>query len=270
MAIHPAAIIDKSSEIDPAAEIGAYAVIERGCKIAAGVRVYPHGYVSDGTTLAEGVQVHPFAVVGHLPQDLKFKGEPSYTTVGPRTVVREHATIHRGTMPGSTTVVGADCFIMSTAHIGHNCVIGNHVIMVNGALLGGHCEVSDRAFLSGGAVLHQFCRVGELAMVGGGCSISMDVLPFMLLRFPDLVAGVNVVGLRRAGFTSDERRELRACHRLLTRGGLPLPAAVEHVAAMVKTAPGRRLLAFLQAPTKRGILLQRPSVADEDAEPPDE
>jgi UDP-N-acetylglucosamine acyltransferase len=257
MAIHPTAIVDRASEIDPAAEVGAYAIVERGCKLAPGVRLYAHAYVGEGTTLGEGVQVHPFAVVGHLPQDLKFKGEPSYTVVGARTVIREHATIHRGAIPESTTEVGADCFIMSTGHIAHNCIVGNNVIVANGGLIAGHCEVGQRAFVSGNAVIHQFCRIGEFAMVGGGSVISMDILPFMLIRAPDSVAGINVIGLRRAGFSTRERSELQQCHRILTRDGLPLPAAIERVAASVQTEPGRRLLAFLRGATKRGILLRR-------------
>lgn len=261
MPIHPTAVIDKSSELDPTAEIGAYAIVERGCKIGPGVRLWPHAYVSEGTTLGAGVQVHPFAVVGHYPQDLKFNGEPSFTVVGEETVVREHATIHRGTVPGSTTTVGHHCFIMSTGHVGHNCAVGNYVIIANGGLLGGHVDVGDRAFISGNTVIHQFCRVGELAMVGGLCGISMDIPPFMLVRIPWHVLGPNVVGLRRNGYGDAERRELRECHRQLYRLGLPMPRAIEEIAQRVKTDAGRKFLAFLQAPSKRGVMAPRRDLA---------
>ncbi len=253
MSVHPTAIVDRTAEIDPTAEIGAYAVVERHVRIGAGTRLYPHAYVAEGTTLGRGCQIHPFAVVGHLPQDLKFPGEPSTTDVGDETVVREHATIHRGTVPGSTTIVGPRCYIMSTGHVGHNCVLGAGVIIVNGVMLAGHVQVGDRAFISGSAGIHQFVRIGELAILSGLCRVPKDVPPFMLLG-PAGVHGLNVVGLRRAGFTNTERLELRQCHRVLYRSGLHFPQAIERVAAMVETEPGRRLAAFLQAPSRRGYM----------------
>lgn len=257
MTIHATAVVDKSAEIDPAAEIGAYAVVERDVQIGAGTRVYPHAYIAAGTTLGANCHVHPFAVVGHLPQDLKYDGAPSFTRIGDGTVIREHATVHRGTMPGSTTIVGQRCFIMTTGHVGHNCVIGDQVTIVNGALLAGHVQVGDRAFISGNVVLHQFTRIGELAMIGGGVPLAQDVPPFMLVRFPQQILGPNTIGLRRAGFTPPELRELRECHRALYRSGLPFSKAIERVAELVRTDPGHRLLAFLRAPSKRGFLPYR-------------
>jgi UDP-N-acetylglucosamine acyltransferase len=253
MAIHPTALVDQRAEIDPTAEIGAYVMIERDVRIGPEARIYSHGYVAEGTTLGRRCQIHPFAVVGHLPQDLKFEGAPSYTQVGDETIVREHATIHRGTIPGSTTVVGMRCFLMSTAHVAHNCVLGDDVKLANGVLLAGHVEVGSGAFLSGNAMVHQFVRIGELAMIGGGSHVLKDVPPFMLVGPPG-VASVNVVGMRRAGLSSAERLELRECHRILYRAGLQFPDAVQHVAQTVRTEPGRRLVEFLRAPSRRGYL----------------
>ncbi len=252
MPIHPTAIIDRTAEIDPTAEIGAYAIVEKNVRVGPQTRLYAHAYVAEGTTLGQGCQIHPFAVVGHLPQDLKWEGAPSFTQVGDETVVREHATIHRGTTPSSTTIVGRHCYIMSTGHIGHNCVIGDHVIVANGALLSGHVEAGPRAFVSGNSVVHQFARIGELAMIAGLARVPKDVPPFMLLG-PAGVVGPNVVGLRRAGLTSEERQELRQCYRVLYRSGLHFPEAVQRVADMVRTSPGRRLAEFLHAPSKRGF-----------------
>lgn len=254
MPIHPTAIVDKLAEIDPGAEIGAYAVVERNVRIGPGVRLYPHAYVSEGTTLGADCQIHPFAVVGHLPQDLKFTGAPSYTEVGDGTIVREHATIHRGTTPGSKTVVGRRCFIMSTSHVGHNCIVGDDVVIANGGLLAGHVVVGDRAFISGYTAVHQFVRVGELCMLAAVLAILQDVPPFMMVGRPPHVAGPNVVGLRRAGWTAEQRQEIRECHRLLYRRGLPLPKAIARIAERVATEPGRRLLEFLRAPSKRGVM----------------
>lgn len=254
MPIHPTAIVDKSAEIDPSVEIGAYAVVERNVRIGPGTRVYHHAYVAEGTTLGRGCQIHPFAVVGHLPQDVKFTGEPTFTEVGDETIIREHASIHRGTVPGSRTIVGRRCFIMATAHIGHNCVVGDEAILANGALLAGHVQLGRQAFVSGNVAVHQFVRVGELVMLGGRLkAIGMDVPPFMMVEVPGPV-GLNVVGLRRAGLNSTERLELRECHRILYRSGLHFPAAIERVAALVRTEPGRRLVEFLRAPSKRGFL----------------
>jgi UDP-N-acetylglucosamine acyltransferase len=260
MPIHPTAVVDSSAEIDATAEIGAYAVVEQDVHVGAETRVYPHAYVATGTTLGRRCQIHPFAVVGHVPQDLKWTGAPSYTRIGDETIIREHATIHRGTMPGSTTVVGQRCFIMATGHIGHNCVVGDGVVIVNGAMLAGHVEVGTRAFVSANASMHQFVRVGELAMIGGGTFITRDVPPFMLVRYPDVILGPNTVGLRRAGLSAAERFEIRKCYRTLYRSGLPFSHAVAQVAEMVQTDAGQRLLQFLQSPTIRGYM--RPRATD--------
>lgn len=254
MPIHPTAIVDKSAELDATVEVGAFAVVEKNVHIAAHTRLWPHAYVSEGTTLGEGCQIHPFAVVGHLPQDLKFKGEPTFTEVGAGTVVREHASIHRGEMPGSRTIVGQRCFIMATGHIAHNCVVGDDVVIANSGLLAGHVHVGSRAFVSGHVGIHQFTRIGEFAMLAGRASVVLnDIPPFMLVEQPGPV-GINVIGLRRAGFSPAERLELRECHRLLYRSGLHFPIAIERVIAKVQTEPGRRLAAFLQAPSKRGYM----------------
>jgi UDP-N-acetylglucosamine acyltransferase len=264
MPIHPTAIIDKSAEIAPSAEIGAYAIVERNVHIGAETRLYPHAYISEGTTLGRGCQIHPFAVVGHLPQDLKYKGETSFTQIGDNTVVREHATIHRGTMPGSTTIVGSRCYIMSTGHVGHNCVIGDDVIIANSGLVSGHVDVGNRAFVSGNVSIHQFVRIGELAMIGGGATVATDVPPFMTVIERNYVSGPNVVGLRRAGFASAERLELRQAYKTLYRSGLAPGVALEQVAQAVCTGPGQRLVAFLRAPSRRGVMRDRGAWSEAD------
>ncbi|MGD8452441.1 MAG: acyl-ACP--UDP-N-acetylglucosamine O-acyltransferase [Phycisphaerae bacterium] len=266
MAIHPTAIVDKGAEIDPTAEIGAYAVVESGTHIGPETRLYPHAYVAQGTTLGRRCVIHPFAVVGHLPQDLKYEDAPTYTQIGDETVIREHASVHRGTVPESTTVVGRRCFIMSTAHIAHNCIVGDDVKLANAALISGHCEVGNGVFLSGYVGIHQFTRVGELAMLGGMSRVPKDVPPFMLVA-DHCVAGINVIGLRRAGFSSAERLELRECFRLLYRSGLAFPEAIERVIRHVETDPGRRLVEFLRGKSLRGYLRGRSHAADE---PPSE
>jgi len=266
MSIHPTAIVVKHAELDATAEVGAYAIIEGGVQIGPDVRIYPHAYIATGTRLGKGVQVHPFAVVGHHPQDLVWDRSPSYTQIGDETVIREHATIHRGTMPESTTIVGKRCYIMSIGHVGHNCVLGDEVKVANSGLLSGHVHVGDKAFISGNVSVHQFVRIGELAIIGGGLRVPSDVPSFMMVG-PAGVVGPNVIGLRRAGCSREERQEIRECHRLLFRSGLMFPDAVARVAELVKTAPGRRLADFLRAPSKRGFMRLERGNHDDDGTP---
>ncbi len=253
MPIHATAIVDTTAVIDPTADIGAYAVIEGHTTIGPQARVWAHGFIGWGTSLGARVQVHPFAVVGHLPQDVAFDGSPSYTHIGDDTIVREHASIHRGTTPESTTLVGSGCMIMSTGHIAHNCVVGDSVVIVNAGLLAGHVHVGDRAFVGGGAGVHQFTRVGEMVMLRGNCPCAKDVPPFMLVG-PRGVTGVNTVGLRRGGLSAAERLEIRRCYHILYRGGMHFPKAVEEVSQLVTTGPGRRLVEFLRSDSRRGYL----------------
>ena len=252
MPIHPTAIVDKSAEVDPSADIGAYAIIETGVRIGAGTKIHPHAYISQGTTLGRRCQIHPFAVVGHHPQDLAWEGTPSYTEIGDETIIREGASVHRGTMPESTTVVGKNVYMMATSHAGHNCMIGDGAILVNSVLLSGHVHVGQRAILAGGTRVHQFVRIGELAMIGG-VRVPDDVPPFMLVG-PAGVVGTNGVGLRRAGFSSEERMEIRQAYKTLYRSKLMFREAIEWVAETVQTEPGRRLVEFLRGPSRRGYL----------------
>jgi UDP-N-acetylglucosamine acyltransferase len=251
MSIHRTAVVDSGAEIDSSADIGAYAIIEAGVKIGAGTKIYPHAFVAQGTTLGRKCQIHPFAVVGHHPQDLKWEGLPSYTEIGDETVIREGASVHRGTIPESTTVVGKRVYMMATSHVGHNCVVDDEAILVNAVLLAGHVQIGRRAFLGGAASVHQFVRIGELAMASGAGRVVGDVPPFMMFA-PGGVVGTNVVGLRRAGLSSEERAEIRQAYKKLYRSGVLFREAIEHVAEMVRTEPGRRLVEFLRAPSKRG------------------
>ncbi|MFN0138276.1 MAG: acyl-ACP--UDP-N-acetylglucosamine O-acyltransferase [Phycisphaerae bacterium] len=253
MPIHPTAIVERSAEIDPTADIGPYAVVETGVKIGAACKLWHHAFVATGTTLGERVQIHPFAVVGHPPQDLAWKGEPSYTRIGDDTIIREHATVHRGTMPESVTTVGKKCFLMSTAHVGHNCTVDDEVIFANAAILGGHVRVGRKAFISAAAIVHQFCRIGEFAMLGGVTRIPTDVPPFAMVM-PGGVVGLNVVGLRRNGFSPAERAELRVIYKMIYRSKRSTRDAIADAAKLVQTPAGKRFVEFLQEPAKRPLM----------------
>ena len=252
MAIHSTAVIDNSAEIDPSVEIGAYAIVEGNVRIGANTRLYPHAYISEGTRIGERCQIHPFAVVGHPPQDTKWNGAPSYTEIGDETIIREGAQIHRGTLPESTTIIGKRVFLMANAHVGHNCTVGDDVVMANCSMLAGHVEVGARAFLSGLTGAHQFCRIGELVMLGGANRISADIPPFMTYLAGGVI-GPNTIGLRRAGFTAAERTEIRSAYKLLFRRGGSFRDAVAQLAETAQSEPARRLVEFLQGPTKRGF-----------------
>jgi UDP-N-acetylglucosamine acyltransferase len=253
MAIHPTAIIDREAEIDPSATIGAYAVIEGRVRVSAGAVVYPHVYISGWVEIGANCQIHPGAVIGHVPQDFHFDGSRSYCRIGEGTIVREHASIHRGTQPESATIVGKNCFIMGYSHIGHNCEVGDNVKIANMSALSGHVTVGQGTFVSGYALIHQFVRIGEYAMIAGGTRLCMDAPPFLTCMGESECMCVNVIGLRRAGFGKEEIQELRDAYRTLYRGGKTFRAAVEELAGSAKMPASKRLVEFVSTKSKRGI-----------------
>ena len=253
MPIHPTAIVSQDAIVDPSAELGPYVVVEGPCRIGAGVVLGPSAVVLGHTDVGAGCRIHAGAVVGDLPQDRAYRGGVTFCRIGAGTMIREHVTIHRGTAEGSATVVGENCLILASAHVGHNCRLGNGVQVINAALLGGHVEVGDRAIISGNAGVHQFVRIGELALVGGLAKVTQDVPPFVMIDGPGRCVGVNSVGMRRAGFPADQRNEIKAAYRLLYRSDRAFRRSIEDVAALVRTEAGRTLLAFLTAPSRRGI-----------------
>ncbi|MBI4716456.1 MAG: acyl-ACP--UDP-N-acetylglucosamine O-acyltransferase [Planctomycetes bacterium] len=253
MSIHPTALVDGKAELDADVEVGPYCVIDGHVRIAAGCRLHHGVYVTGWTELGPACVLHPGVIVGHEPQDVKYHGERSYCRIGRRTVLREHVTIHRGTIPDSETVVGEECFLLAGSHVAHNCRLGRGVTLINNVLLAGHVSIEDRATLGGGAVVHQFVRIGELTMIPGNGRVSMDVPPFAMLDFVGRVVGLNRVGMRRAGMTGEERDEIRALYRTLYGSSLPFREAVDRASVQAQTPAGRRLIAFLREESRRGI-----------------
>ena len=254
MPIHPMAIVDRQAEIDPSADIGPYAVIDGPVRIGPNTRVYPHAYVSGWTQIGAGCSIHPGAVVGHVPQDLAYQNERSFCRIGDGTIIREGASVHRGTQRDSETVVGRNCFIMSNAHVAHNCRVGDDVKMANAAVLAGHVTVGNGVFISSYGGIHQFTRIGELVMIASHTRILMDVPPYFLAAGSGRCRGVNVVGMRRAALGSQERLEVKRAYRVLYRSKLSFEDALQRLREEMGTTPGKRILEFLSAPSKRGII----------------
>ncbi len=257
MAIHPTAIISKESEIHSSSDIGPYAIIEGRAHIGKNNRILAGAFVGTGTTIGDNNEIHMGAVVGHTPQDKSFQGQETFLHIGSNNIIREHVTIHRATATGGSTVVGSNCLIMGGCHIAHDCHIGDNVIMANMAGIAGHVEVGDRAFIGGGAMMHQFVRIGRVAIVAGNARISMDIPPFMIAAERNQVWGVNVIGLRRAGFTAPTILELRELYRMFFRTPAPRSKLLEDIRAHGFTASEiKEFISFVET-SKRGVCRAR-------------
>ncbi len=273
MAIHPTAIVDSQAQIDPTVEIGPHAVIEGAVEIGANTRIYPNAYISGWTTIGQNCVIHPGAVIGHLPQDFHFEPCRSYCTIGDGTIVREFASIHRGTQSESSTVIGRDCFIMGYSHVGHNCVFGDGVKFYNMAAASGHVEVGPNAIVSGYTVIHQFVRIGSYCMIGGLSRIGMDVPHYFTCIRESECVGINAIGMRRNGFASDQIADAKQAYRILYRSGTTFRKAIDELAGAVTTDVGLQILEFVQSESKRGFVGSpkgRPSYAGRPPELPDE
>lgn len=234
MHIHPSATIDPAAELGDNVTVGPGAVIAAKTKIGNGTVIGPNAVIHEYTTMGNDCCVHACAVIGDKPQDLAFGGVPSFVRIGDRVTMREGVTIHRGTEENTETVVGDDCYLMAYSHLAHNVVLGKKVILVNGVLIAGHVELGDGVFFGGGAAIHQFCKVGRLAMIGGNGSLSKDVLPFCTTETGgrNTVVGLNVVGLKRAGFDPDQRKTVKQCFSIIYREGLNISQATQKLKGM--------------------------------------
>jgi len=255
MDIHPTAIISPRATLGQSVAVGPYSVIEPDAVIGDRCDLRSHVTVKRFSFLGPDNVIHEGAVVGGEPQDLSFTGDESRLRIGARNRIREGVTINRGAGPGSETSLGSDCFIMTGAHVAHDCSLGNRVILANNVSLAGHVQIEDGAFLSGGVVVHQFCRVGTLAMIGGNSKIVQDCLPFMITDgMPGRARGLNIVGLRRAGFRSTDIQTLKQAYRILLRSGLTLEKAIDEL-NMLGGPAVEHLISFVKV-SKRGFCHQ--------------
>ena len=253
MTIHPTAVIDPKAEIDGAVDIGPYVVIDGPVKINRGTRVMAHAYLTGSTEVGADNEIHPGAVLGGAPQDKAYAGAESYLKIGDRNIFREHVQVHRGTVAGSATIIGDDNFLMANSHVGHNCKLGHQIVIANGALLGGYVEVGNSVFISGNCVVHQFVRIGDYALMRGLSGTSRDVPPFAIVDWQHTVRGVNVVGLKRAGFDDQRIRAIREAFRTLFRKGCNLSLAMKEIEERGRAGDDvSALLEFIKS-SKRGV-----------------
>ena len=265
--IHATAIVAPGAAIGADVRIGPWCSVGPDVVIEAGAELISHVVVDGRTRIGAGARLFPFCTVGMAPQDLKYRGEATLCEVGARTQVREHVTIHRGTVTGSgVTRVGADCLLMAVVHVAHDCALGDGVIVANNVVMGGHVAIGDGAVIGGAAALHQFVRIGRGAMVGGVSGVEADVIPFgSVLGNRARLAGLNLVRLKRLGVDRAQIHRLRAAFRVLFRGDGVFADRV----AMARAEYGdealvAEVLAFAEAPSRRGLIRVAADAGDEE------
>ena len=254
--IHPTAIISPDADIAADAEIGAFAIVGEGCTIGTGCVVAPRATLERNVTLGRSVKVGIGTILGGAPQDLKYAGEETTVEIGDGTVIREYATINRGTAHSFKTTVGRNCLLMSYVHIAHDCVIGDNVILSNVVQLAGHVTIDDKAILSGLSAVHQFARIGRNSFIGGCSRVAKDIPPFLkAVGNPVKLYGLNTVGLQRSGMDEETIRELKRAYRLLFRSDLNVTQAIERVQSELEPLPEvRELIRFVEA-SERGVVI---------------
>lgn len=269
--VHPSAVVAEGASLAEGVRVGPFCVVGPGARLGPRVELASHVVLDGEVHLAEDVRVAPYASLGLPPQDLKYRGEPTRVEVGPRTAIREHATVHRGSVGGDgATRIGADCLVMCVAHVGHDCQVADRVILANNVTLGGHVSVGDTVFVGGNSAVHQFVRIGRQAVVGGMSGVETDVIPYgACLGDRARLTGLNLIGLKRRGFDRAQVASLRAAFRALfrpeERPAPPLPARLAAARARWRDDPAvAEILDFAEAHSRRGIMRARRS-ADESA-----
>jgi UDP-N-acetylglucosamine acyltransferase len=257
--VHETALVAPGAEISPGVKIGPYCVVGSRVRLGPGNVLHSHVVIDGDTRIGRDNRFFPFSSVGQVPQDLKYKGEPSRLEIGDRNQIREFTTIHLGTEGGgSLTKIGSDNLIMAYSHVAHDCFLGNHVILGHGATLGGHVEVADWATIGALAAVHQFCRVGVHAFLGGYTVATKDVLPYSkTVGNRARIYGINTVGLTRRGFTKEQIESLKRAYRILLQSRLNTTDALQRLLSEdAKPEEWRILVEFIQS-SKRGVVLKR-------------
>lgn len=253
--IHPTALVDRQAELAPGVSVGPYSIIEGRVTIGTDTHIGPHVVIKEYTSIGARVRIYQFASIGEIPQDLKFRGEESTLHIGDDNVIREFATLHRGTAGGGgVTHIGNGNLFMAYTHVAHDCQVGNGVIMSNAATLGGHITVEDNAILGGLSAVHQFCKIGNNAFIGGCSAVARDIPPYcMAIGNRAKIVGLNLVGLKRRGYPSSTLEALKMAYTLLFHSELTMKEAVERVRQEIPDlAEIRNLLRFIET-SERGL-----------------
>lgn len=252
--IHPTAIVDPAAKIGVDLEIGPYSVVGPQVTIGEKTIVQSHVVIEGEVTIGSGNLIGHGAIIGAPPQDVSFSPQrKTKVDIGNDNIIREYCTIHRGTAEGSATKIANKNFLMAGAHIGHNCEIGNNVIIANNCLLAGYVRVDDSAFLGGGSTFHQFMHIGRLVMVQGSSAFGKDLPPFVIAAERNYVFGLNVIGLRRAGFSAEDREDVKAAFKLVYLSGLNISEVLEKAATVTLGKVGHEFVDFVAKAKKRGI-----------------
>ena len=255
--IHPTAVVSPAARLAADVRVGPFAVIEDGVTLGAGCVVGPHAHLLGTVVAGAGNAFHTGCVIGDTPQHSAYAGEPTRVEIGDGNVFRECVTVHRGMPATGTTRIGNRNLFMVGSHVAHDCRVADGCNFANCAVIGGHAEIADGAFLSGNTAVHQFCRVGRLAMLSGTSAVSQDLPPFWIVQAVNVVHGVNVIGMRRAGIPHAEIQAVRRAFKLLNRSGLTISAAVARCEAEDGHLPAvRELVGFIRG-SKRGIVTGR-------------
>jgi len=264
--IHPTAFVDKQAELDEDVVVSAFAYIGPKVYIGKGTIIKPHAYIEENTKIGKNNIIGPYTVIGTPPQHLEYKGEETWVEIGEGNIIREFATIHRGTAKDQgLTRIGNNCMLMSYVHIAHDCFVEDNVILANGATLGGHVRVGKRVVMGGFSAVHQFCRIGAYAFIGAMSGVDKDVPPFVkVFGIPAKIQGLNLVGLRRAGFTKEDIRKLSQALGIFLDG----PATLKEVIVELKDVFGddpliAELITFLENPSRQGIMRRKPFEGEE-------
>lgn len=253
--IHATAIVHPAAKIAPGVEIGPYAVIGEHVSLGEGTTVGPHAVIEGWTEIGKDNRIFQFASVGAAPQDLKFHGEKSFLRIGDRNMVREFVTLHRGTESGGgQTIIGNDNLFMAYSHVAHDCIVGNRVILANGATLAGHVQVDDFAILGGLSAVHQFTRVGAHVMVSGGSMVAQDIPPYTIAQGDRAkTVGLNLVGLKRRGFSEEALRAIKKAYKIIFRSGLRQEEALQKIAEELSSGPELALFVDFIKNSQRGV-----------------
>ena len=254
--IHPTAIISSSAKISRGVKIGPYSTVVPNVVLGENVEIISHAAITCNTKIGSGTKIFPFTSIGSPPQDLKYKGEKSLITIGNNNIIREYVTVNPGTQGGGlVTKVGDKCLLMAGSHVAHDCKLGNNVVLANNATLGGHVEIGDFAILGGLSGVHQFVRIGKHAMIGGLSGVENDVIPYGSVKGNRaFIVGLNVVGLKRRGFSRDIIHSLRKAYRLLFAQEGTLAERVEDVAKMfLDNEPVMEIVSFIRKDSSRSV-----------------